>query len=157
MNVVGSGAVGPEAIESILSPTTSLIIRAMVFLAGMYLSSCPPLTRDRCFLTVFNSIILAPLFIRREAVAPTSLILTPSAGTSKRAEPPPDIRRMTRASSGIPRRKPSSFKLELTVSSPGTGCSPSRTVTLGSPAVLLPFGTMIIPFSTLSPRDLNAP
>ncbi|BAA29585.1 126aa long hypothetical protein [Pyrococcus horikoshii OT3] len=85
---------GPEAMASRLSPTTSEII-STIPVPLIIFASLPPLTFDICFLTVFISCIFAPLFRRRSVVSLRSSREIPSSGSSNSAEPPPEIRMKT--------------------------------------------------------------
>ena len=91
--VVPSGAAGPEAILSILSPMTSDKTMLYTF-AGMQASAnLPPLTAEKRFLSVFISFMSAP-----EARSSWVSLLISSAGISgfsKSAEPPPERRNST--------------------------------------------------------------
>lgn len=60
-NVEASGAVGPEAMTSRASPTTSETITLTTPAGAAVRASWPPLKRDRCFLTALSSAMVAPL------------------------------------------------------------------------------------------------
>ena len=92
-----SGTVGPEAITSRGSPTTSDRIRVTTVAGQQALASCPPLTLDRCFLTVLISSMDAPQASSSDVVACFSSRVMPSAGATSRADPPPEITQKTRS------------------------------------------------------------
>ena len=96
--VVGSGTVGPEAITEGSSPGTSLM-RYVTTRAGWAAAARrPPFTAERCLRTQFISAIVAPLRSRAAFTARLSSSETPSAGSASSAEPPPEMRQMSRSS-----------------------------------------------------------
>ncbi|MBA7716455.1 hypothetical protein ES703_125528 [subsurface metagenome] len=92
-----SGVKGPDAITSILSPTTSESIKLTVVAGYAALAICPPLEDEICFLTVFISSILAPQASKLLVSSCFSERLIFPAGWGSKAEPPPDIREKIRS------------------------------------------------------------
>src|SRR2546427_12289460 len=90
-NDVVSGAVGPEAIESMGSPMTSDIINEITRAGDAHLASCPPLMSDRCLRTAFSSRIVAPARSKRDVVCCFSCSVIPSDGAGHKAEAHPEI------------------------------------------------------------------
>ena len=64
-NVVGSGAVGPEAITSSGSPTTSETMNDTSRLPRNASASRPPFTRERCLRTQFISSMVSPTAVKQ--------------------------------------------------------------------------------------------
>ncbi len=96
--VVRSGTVGPEAITSILSLTTSDRINVNSLNFRLIISaSLPPFTLDRCFLTVFISSIDAPEARSFLVISCFSAKLKISIGKGIRAEAPPDKNIITKS------------------------------------------------------------
>ena len=100
--VVGSGTVGPLAITAGSSPGTSEISSETVRAGNAAAASRPPLIRDRCLRTQFISSIEAPERSSALLIACLSASERPSGGRVSSAEPPPEIRAMTRSSSPRP-------------------------------------------------------
>ena len=73
---------------------------------GTTAASRPPLIAEKCFLTQFISPISAPERSSALLTACLSARVRPRAGNAERAEPPPDIRAMTRSSCPSPRPSP---------------------------------------------------
>ncbi len=97
LKVVLSGAVGPDAIVSKESPTTSERIR-LIKVAGYDASaSWPPFSPDKCFLTELISWIVAPHFRSDSVKFCLSFSVVPVAGRGIRADPPPEIRQIIRS------------------------------------------------------------
>ena len=93
--VVVSGTAGPEAMVDKSFPTTSEMTRQAMVAGKMAAASRPPLNRDKCFLMVFISWILAPHFKSVSVVCCLSARVIVSAGMGVRADPPPEIRLIT--------------------------------------------------------------
>ena len=77
--VEGSGTVGPEAMIEGSSPGTSEIISATTLAGDAAAASLPPLIAERCFRTVFISLMVAPDLSSALFTACLSSRLTPSA------------------------------------------------------------------------------
>ena len=125
--VVGSATVGPEAITQGSSPGTSEIMRLTTRAGAAAAASLPPLIADKCRRTQFISEMVAPLFNSALLMPCLSASVTPSAGSARSAEPPPEMRQSTR-SSGV---KPLTMaRMRLAASRPaasGTGWLASTT------------------------------
>ncbi len=65
-------------------------------------ASRPPLIAERCLRTAFISVIVAPLASRARLTACLSASVMPPAGSVMSAEPPPEIRAITRSSGRRP-------------------------------------------------------
>ena len=96
--VVGSGTVGPDAITSRGSPITSERIRVTRVAGAAALAKCPPFTFDRCLRIQFISLIFAPDFSKISFTAFKSASEHPSGVSAIKADPPPEIRQITRSS-----------------------------------------------------------
>ncbi len=95
--VVSSGTVGPLAITPTSSPGTSLIANVTSVAGAQASPSRPPLMALRCLRTQFMSPIPAPLSSKAWFSCCLSAKLSPAAGAVNRAEPPPDIKQMTKS------------------------------------------------------------
>eukprot|EP00041_Stephanoeca_diplocostata_P004286 m.42395 g.42395 ORF g.42395 m.42395 type:complete len:329 (-) comp15027_c0_seq2:727-1713(-) len=100
-NDVGSGTVGPEAMTSRGSPTTSLSTSVIALAGYTAAASCPPCTADRCLRIVLSSLMEAPWRAHAIVVSRTSCSVNPSAGSGSRADPPPETRMMTISSCAV--------------------------------------------------------
>lgn len=123
--MVLSGTVGPDAIVSNVSPTTSLNINDTTFAGYALLAKLPPFTWDKCFLIVLISCIDAPQPNNSWVVFCKSDKLIPSIGAVNIAEPPPDIKKITKSSGFNPFKWVNNSFVELTPASSGTGWPPS--------------------------------
>ena len=86
---------GPEAIVSKLSPTTSEIINEIIVgspFLNAALAKRPPLKAERCFLIALISLIFAPEANNNEFTSLKSPKVKPFIGKGNNAEPPPEIR-----------------------------------------------------------------
>ena len=90
--VVGSGAVGPEAMTSSGSPITSEMIRLNKARPLNAWASRPPLKSERCLRTQFISLMVAPQACSNWVTCCLSSSVIPAAGAGNNAEPPPEIR-----------------------------------------------------------------
>ena len=93
-----SGTVGPEAMTSSGSPSTSEMISVTSRPARHARSNPPPLMRLSCLRTVLSCSMLAPAALRWRVTASLSASVMPSTGAGIRAEPPPEIRHRQRSS-----------------------------------------------------------
>ena len=100
--VVGSGNVGPLAIIPGSSPGISEISKVTTFAGAQASARRPPLMSERCFLTQFISEMLAPLLSNLRLICCFSSSVIFLAGKARRAEPPPEIRQITRSFSVRP-------------------------------------------------------
>src|SRR2546428_3816043 len=85
--------------DSSLSPTTSEMMSDRTVAGYNFSARRPPLKSERCFLTALVSSIFAPDFRRRLVVFCLSERVNPMEGSGMRAEPPPEIRQITKSSS----------------------------------------------------------
>ncbi len=126
--VVSSGSVGPDAITDKSSPGIS-DIASVTHCAGQIVSaSRPPLTRERCFLTQFISLMLAPLCSSFVFNIFLSSRLMPSAGRVSRAEPPPETRNTTKSSEVRFATSACISRAAAIPASSGMGCDASSTL-----------------------------
>ena len=89
---------GPEAITERSSPGTSEMTRLTNRAGAAAAASRPPLIAERCLRTAFISPMRAPLLRSARFTACLSASVTPPAGSVSKAEPPPEMRPMTRSS-----------------------------------------------------------
>jgi len=95
--VVGSGLVGPDAMVSSESPTTSDRIKVSAAAGDIQRVNPPPLTVSMCFRSVLISSILAPQTNSKRISACISCKVIPGAGAENKADPPPEIKQITRS------------------------------------------------------------
>ena len=86
-----SSTVGPEAMRSKGSPSTSDMISAMSQPARHARASPPPLMRLSCLRTVLSCSIFAPAALKCRVTASLSASLIPTTGAGRSAEPPPEM------------------------------------------------------------------
>src|SRR5579871_685516 len=125
--VVGSGTVGPEAMSWGGSPTTSEIASVANWPARVAAPRWPPLIAERWRRRTFIAWIGAPQASRVRVVRWRSRSETPSAGASRIAEPPPEMRKSTTSGAGQLATQWSTSRAARRDPGPGTGCSPYRT------------------------------
>ena len=131
--MVGSAAVGPDAITSSGSPITSERRSATIGAGWAARASWPPLSRERCFRTAFNWLIVAPHSRRRRVTACFSASVIPGTGAGVSADPPPEMRQRTRSRD---RASPAIRRISAEAASPrasGIGCPDSTIRTPGGP------------------------
>ncbi len=137
--VEASGSVGPEAISEASSPGTSEISQVSTRAGWAAAARRPPLIADKWRRTVLISPIGAPLLSSALLMACFSARLTPGAGRVISAEPPPEIRVMTRSSSPRPSTASSMRRAAFSLRSSGIGCEASR-ISMRRPAAPSPDG-----------------
>ena len=93
-----SSTVGPEAIRSSGSPSTSEMISDTSRPARHARASPPPLMRLSCLRTVLSCSMFAPAALRCRVTASLSASVIASTGAGSRAEPPPESRQRQRSS-----------------------------------------------------------
>ena len=120
-NVDESGAVGPEAITSSGSPTTSESASVTTVAGWAARARRPPLKRERCLRTAFSSPIVAPASSSSRVTACLSPRLIGDAGAGVRADPPPDTRTSTRSRSVADEASASSRPAASSPRASGTG------------------------------------
>src|SRR5579875_3256090 len=153
----------PEAITERSSPTTSDITRETAWQARFSIS-LPPFTCERCFLTQFISLMLAPDFMSDVFIRCLSPREIPS-GKETRDEVPPDIKNMTSAVGSRPFRNCSILWAAKTLFLVGTGWPARITVTLFELiSDAMPSGITTIPdrmrvrsFTTFAIRSADLP
>ncbi len=152
--VVGSGAVGPEAMVSTGSPTTSERRRLTTVAGWASLASQPPLKPERCLRTALISRMVAGDLITRASV--TALLSsreTPSRGRGIRLEPPPEIRQRTRSPSSASLTRRRMRLVPSTPASSGMGwLAPWSLILRVLYRPRAPWGTFTRPSVTRSPR-----
>ena len=104
LKVVGSLTVGPEPITSSLSSITSESIKVTILPFPWVASrkawaNLPPLIWERCLRTQFNSLMEAEDAERSEVTFCLSSRETPRLGKGIRAEPPPEIKAISKSPS----------------------------------------------------------
>ncbi len=120
-NIVGSATVGPEAITSSGSPTTSERIRLMTGDGDASCANCPPLSCEMCFRMVLISLMVAPQLSRTWVRACRSASEMPATGDVNRAEPPPEMRHSTRSRLVVLRSRSAICPAPCRPASSGTG------------------------------------
>ena len=95
--VVVFGTVGPDAITSSGSPSTSEMISVTSCPAAHARANPPPLTRLSCLRTVLSCSMSAPAPLKCRVTACLSASEIPSTGAGNNADPPPEIRQMQRS------------------------------------------------------------
>ncbi len=123
--VLESGTVGPDAIVSRSSPITSERMRLTRVAGWAARARPPPLTRERCLRTVLISCMVAPHASRSCVTDCLSSRVTPSAGATRSADPPPEIRQMTRSRLPAPLTNDRISSAPRIPLSSGTGWLPS--------------------------------
>ena len=88
-------------------------------------ASRPPFTSDRCFRTAFISLIVQPARSMSRARCCFSSRVTGAAGATSSAEPPPEMRQMTRSPTDAESAISSTARVPATPASSGTGCPAS--------------------------------
>ncbi len=145
-----SGTKGPDAITSILSPTTSESMRLMVVAGKADRAICPPFVCERCFLMQLMSSMPAPQSSSFCVISCFSSRDILPAGWGSSAEPPPEISEKTISCS------PASSSIFLILFAPetpflsGNGC-PASIVSVYDSFSVKPYFTTIRPFVILSP------
>ena len=119
--VLGSGAVGPEAITSTAFPITSESAKVRTVAGAAARASCPPFRSERCLRTVLSSPIVAPAASRRAVSRRFSSSVIGGAGAGRSAEPPPEIAQITRSSGRADSASPRSSTAAARPRSSGTG------------------------------------
>jgi hypothetical protein len=127
--VPGSGTVGPLAMTEGSSPGTSEISRLSTRAGAQAAASRPPLMAERCLRTVFIAPMGAPLASRARLTACLSASVRPGMGRLSRAEPPPEIRQITRSRSVRPRVSASMRSAARWPAASGTGWAASTSST----------------------------
>jgi hypothetical protein len=92
-----SSTVGPEAITSNGSPSTSEMIKEINRAPRQARASPPPLIRLSCLRTVLSCSMLAPAALKCRVTASLSASAIPSTGAGIKAEPPPEIKHKQRS------------------------------------------------------------
>ena len=123
MNVVLSGTPGPEPMTVKSLPTTSEIA-SVRHRDREARASCPPLTAEMCFRTVFKATMSALACISRDVVAIFAASVMPSAGTAISAEAPPDNRQRKVSSGAVAAANASAARPAASLSLVGNGCDP---------------------------------
>ena len=95
--VLLSGTVGPEPMTSSGSPTTSDRMKAIRVDGYASRAKPPPLSLEMCLRMALISLIFAPHSRRRLVIFCLSSREIPSAGEGSRADPPPEMRQITRS------------------------------------------------------------
>jgi hypothetical protein len=90
----------------------------------------PPFIWDRCFRMAFISLILAPQRSRAEVRASMSARVMPSTGRVIRAEPPPEMRQITRSPSAALAANSTISLAPVMPAASGIGCPASFTRTV---------------------------
>ncbi len=124
--VLGSGVAGPEAMTSRESPITSEMIRVETAAGKAAAASLPAEARVRCLRTALTSPIAAPLLKSATEVCCRSSSVIPGGVSAVSAEPPPDIRQITRSRSPAPAAMSSSSRAAPAARPSGIGCAASR-------------------------------
>mmetsp|Transcript_16719 Transcript_16719/g.32646 ORF Transcript_16719/g.32646 Transcript_16719/m.32646 type:complete len:278 (+) Transcript_16719:746-1579(+) len=122
-----SPTVGPDAMVSRGSPTTSESTNDTHVAGYMLARNCPPFTRLRCFSTAFFSWIVHPLASRSFVTCCISSKLTPFLGAQSRDDPPPDMHTITRSRDLAICATASTDCVASTELLSGVGCFPRRT------------------------------
>mmetsp|Transcript_13307 Transcript_13307/g.31649 ORF Transcript_13307/g.31649 Transcript_13307/m.31649 type:complete len:236 (-) Transcript_13307:309-1016(-) len=123
-----SHTVGPEAMTSSGSPTTSDSTSPTTVAGYAAAASCPPLTSDRCLRTVFSCCIEAPARTSALVAASLSASEIPATGSVSKAEPPPLT--STIIVSPSPAFVASSTAFVVPDSEPSSGMFPAAPVTI---------------------------
>ena len=111
----------PDPITSRLFPITSDKISESTAAGYASAASQPPLMLDRCFLTVFISLILAPELSSRRVVYCFISSVIGCAGNGSNAEAPPEMTQMIKSSSVAEATIPAIVRAPSTPASSGTG------------------------------------
>ena len=123
--MLGSCAVGPDAITSKGSPITSESIKLRTLEGYAVFAKSPPFTLDTCFRIQFISKIAAPDFSNILFRSFKSSKEQPSGTSVKRADPPPEIKQISKSFFFA------FFAIDIIISVPlipfssGTGCPAS--------------------------------
>ena len=120
-----SGAAGPDAMLSSLSPSTSLSTTMNTCAGAQSCANLPPLTLDKCLRMVLISTMSAPQAKSWLEMSCMSAKVAPSAGSSNNAEPPPLTKNNTVSSGVRPLTCSRSAFVPLRVFSSRTGCPAS--------------------------------
>src|SRR5689334_5735552 len=124
----GGGNVGPEATLCSSPFGTSDTIKVSCRDLGAKLESRPPFTAEKARRTAFTSLIEAPQLIRaRFAVRRLASVISSLIGHSNIADPPPEIRKITRECSAFARSSNENADCAATrLAFVGSGCPPSH-------------------------------
>ncbi len=97
LNVVSSPTVGPDPIHCRSFPETSLMMKLIIVAPEHFLTSCPPFSSLKCFRTVFNSLIVAPLLSSWSIIVFTSSSVHPYGTSIINEDAPPLKRKINRS------------------------------------------------------------
>ena len=129
-SVEGSPTVGPEPITAGWSPGTSEIASVTTRAGCARVASRPPLMRERCFRTVFISVMLAPERSSARVMSCFSSSVIPAAGAIQLADAPPESSTSTRSSTSATSANSSARSAAARPAASGIGCPDSIIDTL---------------------------
>ena len=145
-NVLASATVGPEAMSVGSSLTTSESSKAQrPALRAAARASPPPFTREQCLRTVLSAAMSAPEASNPSVSARLSSSVSPGAGATRSAEPPPLSRTTIRTSSATAETMSRRRRVAASPAASGSGCPPVAISTLPADRPALPCGTMTSP------------
>ena len=123
----GTGRVGPLATMAGSSAGTSEISSVTTVAGAQAMARRPPLICDRCLRTQLISVMVAPLRSKARLRSCFCASVMPSAGMLSSAEPPPEIRQITRSDGCRPAVICSMRCAACWPAASGTGCAASTT------------------------------